>query len=152
MAEHTMSTVTKFKGARGSATDTSATELIKAAQSLYHKLHEGFTGTGVHRVPIAGDTSRLPYATGLKPLEKKLAWAAKFLASKMAGTQGLRREMGHRQFGARVEYGDCLFATVSPNEQHSALVLRLSRYRQNDPHVKDEGYVGVPLSHSPSGD
>ena len=57
----------------------------------------------------------------------------------MAGTQALRQVMGHGQFGARVVYGDCLFATVSPNEQHSALVLRLSRYRQNDPTVKHGG-------------
>ena len=48
----------------------------------------------------------------------------------------MRRVMGHCQFGARVEYGDCLFLTVSPNEQHSALVLRLSRYRRNDPAVR----------------
>ena len=33
-------------------------------------------------------------------------------------------------------YGDCLFVTISPNEQHSDLVLRLIRYRRNDPHVK----------------
>eukprot|EP00973_Karenia_brevis_P085298 11838158-Karenia_brevis.AAC.1 len=44
--------------------------------------------------------------------------------------------MGHRQFGARVNYGDCLFFTISPNEQHSALVLRLSRFRQNDPFTR----------------
>ena len=44
--------------------------------------------------------------------------------------------MGHRQFGARVVYGDCIFLTVSPNEQHSALVLRLSRYRKNDPFLQ----------------
>ena len=48
----------------------------------------------------------------------------------------MRQLMGHTQFGARVVYGDCLFATVSPNEQHSALVLRLSRYRRNDPYVR----------------
>ena len=45
--------------------------------------------------------------------------------------------MGHRQFGARVVYGDCLFITISPNEQHSALVLRLSRFRRNDPYVQN---------------
>ena len=44
--------------------------------------------------------------------------------------------MGHRQWGARVEHGDCLFLTVSPNEQHSSLVLRLSRFRRNDPYIK----------------
>ena len=35
-----------------------------------------------------------------------------------------------------MDYGDCLFFTVSPNERHSCLVLRLSRFRVNDPHIK----------------
>ena len=29
-----------------------------------------------------------------------------------------------------------VFLTVSPNEQHSAMVLRLSRFRQNDPYIQ----------------
>ena len=124
-AEHTMSLVTDFHGKIGAATKTSTTEQIKAAQNLYHVLHHGFTGKGVHRVPIAGDTTRLPFASGLTPLERKLAFAAKFMASKMGGSQALRQVMGHCQFGARVEYGDCLMVTVSQNEQHSALVLRM---------------------------
>ena len=56
-----------------------------------------------------------------------------FLARNQAGSQQLRQQMGHAEFGARVVYGDCLFYTLSPNEQHSAWVLRLSRYRLNDP-------------------
>ena len=138
-AEHTMSAVTRFTGKLGSATDTYASALIAAAQTLYDKLHNGFVGTGVHRVPIAGDMSRLPHANGLSALEKQLAWASKYLCAKMAGTQALRRVMGHMQFGARVEYGDCVFATTSPNPQHSALVLRLSRFRRNDPFVVHGG-------------
>ena len=139
VAEHTMSTVTSFLGKPQAAMKTSATDLIAAAQNLYHKLHSGFTGAGVHRVPIAGDTSRLPFATGLTPLEKKIAWASHFLRKQLPGTQQLRQTMGHRQFGARVNYGDCLFVTISPNEQHSALAFRLSRYRRNDPYVRCGG-------------
>ena len=45
--------------------------------------------------------------------------------------------MGHCHWGARVNYGDCLFFIISPNEKHSALVLRLSRYRPNDPCVTE---------------
>ena len=135
-AEHTMSTLTRFHGRLGSVTDTSTAALVEAARSLYDKLHSGFIGTGAQRVPVGGDMTRLPHANGLSPLEKKLAWASKFLAEKMGGTQALRQVMGHCQFGARVVYGDCLFATISPNEQHSALVLRLSRFRRNDPFVK----------------
>ena len=138
-AEHTMSVLGRFSGQRGSATDTSATKLIQALQNLYEHLQKGFVGHGVHRVPIAGDTTRLPFATGLTPLEKKLAWSASFLAKQLPGTQQLRRLMGHRQFGARVVYGDCIFITISPNEQHSALVLRLSRLRRNDPYVQQAG-------------
>ncbi len=32
-------------------------------------------------------------------------------------------------------YGNCDFFTISPNEQQSALVLKLSRFRENDPYV-----------------
>ena len=136
-AEHTMTSLAQFPGKRGSAVDTSAADLVKAAKNLYHHLHHGFTGTGVHRVPIAGDTTRLPFATGLTPLQKKLAFAQNFLAKHLPGSQQLRQLMGHTQFGARVGYGDCLFFTISPNELQSALVLLLSRFRPNDPYVRE---------------
>eukprot|EP00973_Karenia_brevis_P020795 2856826-Karenia_brevis.AAC.1 len=54
----------------------------------------------------------------------------------MACTQALRQIIRHRQFGAKVNYGDCLFFAISPNEQHSALVLRLSHLRHNDPFIR----------------
>ena len=135
-AEHTMVTLAPLFGKRNSATDTQAQDYIKAAQNLLHHVHHGFIGKGLHRTPIAGDTTKLPFAVGLTPLEKGLALSQHFLASHLPGTQQLRQIMGHRQFGARVVYGDCLFFTISPNEHHSALVLRLSRFRQNDPIVK----------------
>ena len=141
-----MSTLAPFHGQRGSATETSAQDYIKAAQNLMHHLHHGFTGSGVHRVPIAGDTTRLPFAVGLSPLEKRLARAQHFLAKHMGGSQQLRQLMGHTQFGARVNYGDCLFFTISPNVQHSALVLRLSRFRKNDPYVQHSGRMTRKLT------
>ena len=53
--------------------------------------------------------------------------------------------MGHAEFGARVVYGDCIFFTISPNEQHSALVLRLSRYRAQDPYLREAGEYASTL-------
>ena len=135
VAEHTMGLTAPFFSKRNAALDTTAEQYVAAAKSLCHHLHHGFTGRGVHRVPIAGDTTRLPFAVGLTPLEKRLAWAQHFLAQHLPGSQQLRQLMGHTQFGARVVYGDCIFFTVSPNEKHSALTLRLSRFRQNDPYV-----------------
>ena len=60
-----------------------------------------------------------------------MCWIAKHLP----GTQPLRQLMGHRQFGARVVYGDCLFLTLYPDPVKSAMVLRLGRYRKTDPYV-----------------
>ena len=128
MAEDTMTIVAPVLGKSNAAGQVSSAGLVKAAENLYHHLQHGFAGTGVHRMPIGGDTTRLPYAVGLTLLEKKMALAQHFLAQHMAGSQQqLRHLMGHRQFGARVTYGACVFMTISPNEQHSALVLRLSR-------------------------
>ena len=55
-----------------------------------------------------------------------------FSCANLPGVQQVRQLMGHQQFGARVNYGDVLFFTFSPNPQHSGLVLHLSRYREND--------------------
>ena len=74
----------------------------------------------------------------LNPLERRLAWTQHFMAQHLPGTQQVRQLMGHAHFGARVVFGDCIFFTISPNEQHSALVLRLSRFRANDPYLKYE--------------
>ena len=56
-----------------------------------------------------------------------------FKASRMPGTLPLRRLMGHCATGARIVHGEALFITWSPNEQQSALVLRLIRNRRADP-------------------
>ncbi len=99
-------------------------------------LHTGFIHSGSDRIPIAGDISKFAAAHGLTKFERQLATASKRLGEDLGGTQAVRLRMGSRQFGARMVYGDCLFATISPNEQHSALVLRLSRGRPNDPYVQ----------------
>ena len=108
-AEHTMGTLAPFLGKRNSATDSQAQDYFKAAQNLFHQLHNGFVGRGIHRTPIAGDTTKLPYAHGLSKVERRLAHAQVFLAQHLGGTQAVRRLMGHTQFGARVVYGDCIF-------------------------------------------
>ena len=51
----------------------------------------------------------------------------------MSRTQQIRLTMGHALFGARVEFGDPLFLTISPSSRHSGMCIRLSRYRRTDP-------------------
>ena len=143
-AEHTMGTLAPFFGQKNAATNTTTQEYIAAARNLFHHLHHGFIGKGLFRTPIAGDTTKLPFAIGLSPLEKRLALSQHFLSANLPGTQQLRQIMGHRQFGARVVYGDCVFFTISPNEHHSALVLRWSFSDLEASHIRD------PTEHPPT--
>ena len=141
-SEHIFAIAAPFAARRQGATDTSAKEVIDAMKNLYKHLQKGCVGSGVNRIPIKGDTTLLPRAKGLTPLERRLAVAHNFMAKEMSGTQQLRQLMGHTQFGARVVYGDCLFLTLSPNPQMSAMTLRLSRYRENVPYLQ-EGSAGT---------
>ena len=83
-------------------------------------------------MPVGGDINKLPYAEGLAPFEKRLARQIVFRAGHMPGNMAVRRTMRHRAGGAQVVYGYVLFITWSPNEQHSAIVLRLMRNRTAD--------------------
>ena len=119
--------------------DTSGAAYVADAQVLYDKLWHGYQRFGNLRVPIAGDTTRLQFAEGLTQRQRQMARVQRYLAEHFPGTQAVRHVMGHSHWGARVNYGDCLFFTISPNEQHSALVLKLTRYRRNDPFLKHAG-------------
>ena len=50
--------------------------------------------------------------------------------------------IGHALFGAGIQYGLPLFWIISPSSRHSGLVVRLSRYLQNDPYVSHENSKG----------
>ena len=106
---------------------------IKTMQKLYDVLCNGYVSTGSQRRRIDGDTTQLPFADGLTEEERRIAQKVNYLASHMPGNPMTRRVMGQVQFGARIIYGDCVFMTVSLNEQHSALVLRMMRGRRADP-------------------
>jgi hypothetical protein len=116
-----------------------ATANILAAAGLCKVLHTGHMVTkGGRKVPIAGDTTRLPFATGLTERQRALAKSVNYTASQQEGTQQVRVKIGKALLGARVTYGDCVFMTIAPNEKHSGLVLRLSRRRRNDPIIQTD--------------
>ena len=121
---------------RGSGLKPSAEEYVAMAQKLCQVLWQGHVRYGNIRVPLNGDTTRLHLAEGLSKTEKLLARRIGYMAGHFPGTQQVRRLMGHRHWGARVNYGDCLFFTISPNERQSSWVLKLSRYRVNDPFLR----------------
>ena len=104
-----------------------AAELSAAAAGLYEKLQKGYWWDGRKRRKINSDVSKLQYAQDLSPMERDLVRDLTFLSSKVAGSQQIRLDIGHGLFGARVEYGDPIFLTISPSSRHSGLVARFSR-------------------------
>ena len=125
-----------FSQRRNEAQDMHAKAWIQRAKKLSQTLWEGHQRIGNLRIPINGDTTRLPHAEGLTAQEKRMARAVSFKARHFPGTQQVRQLMGHCHFGARINHGDCLFFTISPNENQSALVLKVSRHRKADPFMR----------------
>ena len=121
-----------FRRKRGKPRNHDAAKYIEAMTNLHHRLWHGHVGSGILRTPIAGDTLKLPYAQGNMAFETQLARDVLFLSEQMPGTASVRRTMYHCATGAAVNYGSSIFITITPNEHHSALVLRLMRNRLND--------------------
>ena len=61
-----------------------------------------------------------------------------FLSKKFPGAQQVRLLIGHKLFGASIQYGVPLFWTISPSARHSGICIRLSRF------CKDDLYVTLP--------
>ena len=118
---------------RSRAGNVHAAELIEAATNLYKKLQDGHWWDGKKKRRINGDVSKLALATDLTEMERNLIKDLVFLQKKHAGTQQVRLMIGHALFGARVEFGDPFFVTISQSSRHSATAIRLSRFRQCDP-------------------
>ena len=123
-AEHIFALAAPQYLSKEGATKTACRSLVESAKNLAKHLQSGVVGSGPHRIPIKGDVTLLPRAAGLSNLEKQMARSMCWIAKHLPGTQALRQLMGHRQFGARVVHGDCLFITMSPDPVKSAMVLR----------------------------
>ena len=109
-------------------------ELATAATKLYEKLAKGFyTDAKGKRRNINNDFTKLYHCANLTETEQNLIRDMTFLSKKFSGTQQIRLMIGHALFGARVEYGEPWFFTISPSVRHSGLCVRLSRFRLSDP-------------------
>ena len=112
-----------------------------SAAMIYKLLWSGeYMAPNGKRTQIKGDVSKLPLAIGLTPTQKALLMNYRFLSSRIPGTRQIRRQINHLVFSARVFYGLPVFLTVTPSERHNGLMIRLTRYRRNDPAIQ----VGSP--------
>lgn len=97
---------------------------------MYKLLSEGRYHDGQRLRGIKYDASK-PAGADMGPIERALLKDVKLRGGAVSGTQQIRAIIGQSLFGATVECGLPIFMTVSPTMRHSALCVRLSRYRQH---------------------
>eukprot|EP00438_Fugacium_kawagutii_P033974 Skav228932 [mRNA] locus=scaffold2181:248822:258688:+ [translate_table: standard] len=106
--------------------EAGALELVKALGSTY-------TDVRGNARAVQGDVTKLPYVRHLRPAARKLLQHMRHTAQSLPGTQEARRQMRFEIGAMRVRYGVPLFITVSPDESHQWLFVRMARTRAADP-------------------
>eukprot|EP00438_Fugacium_kawagutii_P012955 Skav231714 [mRNA] locus=scaffold1306:362022:371836:+ [translate_table: standard] len=106
--------------------EAGAAQLVRALAGTYSDLH------GKPRA-VQGDVTKLRYVRNLRPAARKLLQHMKGTAKALPGTQEARRQMRFEIGAMRVRYGVPLFITVSPDEAHQWLFVRMARTRVSDP-------------------
>ena len=108
------------------ALENAAIEILRALKGTYA------TPDG-RRLPVNGSLTLAKYATGLSATARRILANMNHTARVIPGTQEARRQMRFEIQGMRVRYGTPIFVTVTPDEGHQLLYIRLSRHRRSDP-------------------
>eukprot|EP00435_Cladocopium_sp_Y103_P058343 s631_g20.t1 len=116
----------KFRRLSGSDVETGALQLVKALEGTY-------SDTRGRTRSVNGDVSKLAYVKNLGPAARKLLRNMRHIARALPGTQEARRQMRFEISAMRIRYGVPLFVTVSPDEAHQWLFVRMTRSRASDP-------------------
>ena len=116
----------KFKRLTGADLEAGALQLVKALDGSYIDTH------GATRA-VKGDIAKVQYVRNLQPAARKLLRNMRQVARSLPGTQEARRQMRFEITALRVRYGVPLFITVSPDEAHQMLFIRMARTRESDP-------------------
>ena len=82
---------------------------------------------------VNGDVTKLAYVRNLKPAARKMLQQMRGAARAIPGTSEARRQMRFEIQAMRVTYGTPIFITISPDEAHQWLFVRMSRARASDP-------------------
>ena len=121
-------------------------DLEDAAVSICKAMRGTYTGPDGIRRKVNGDMTKVRYAIEkLSSTAQKLVSNIEHTTRKIAGTHEIRRKMRHMTHSYRVIYGQPLFITMSPDEKHNIMYLKLSRTRQKDPvniHDQKGTYLG----------
>ena len=89
--------------------------------------------------PVGGDMTKLRHVPTLGDAARKVLYNVEARTRHIPGTHEVRKTMRHQTHANRVCYGTAIFITFSPSERDTSLMVRLTRARQCDPAVHQDG-------------
>ena len=110
--------------------------LLDALTLIWKKIEKNTAVVQKKTMPINGNLELLFKDDEVNAHGRNLLRSYLQCTKSIAGCQALRKRIGQILFGFRCVYGEVVFFTISPNRRHSALLLRLSRARENDVMLK----------------
>ena len=117
-------------------------DLEDAALQILRALHGTYKTPDNKQLPVNGSMTLVKYASGLSATARRIVANLSHTARAVPGTQEARRIMRFEIQGMRVRYGTPIFVTVTPDEGHQLLYIRLARHRQSDPVRLAESAIG----------
>lgn len=116
----------RFRQLTGEDIEAGAVHLVKSLTGTY-------VDTRGNARPVGGDVTKLQYVPNLGPAARKILQSLRQTSKGLPGTAEARRQMRFEIEAIRIRFGVPLFITVSPDEAHQWLFVRMSRTRASDP-------------------
>ena len=111
----------------------SASDMEKAAMELLAALSGQYMDASGRVHKVNGDLTKVGRVAGLSVVAQKMLRSISGTAKHLPGTQEARAKMRHEIEAMRVRHGTPIFVTMSPDETHQLLFVRLSRARSTGP-------------------
>ena len=108
-------------------------DLEQAAIEVYKALGGTCTGPSGKEMPVKNNFALLKYVPHLSSAARRLVANLTQTARAVPGAQESRRHMRFEIQAMRVRYGVPIFVTITPDEAHQLLYIRMSRTRSSDP-------------------
>ena len=115
-------------------------EIAEGGRELMGKLRNGkYRDITGELKPVGGDMTKLRHVPTLGDAARKVLYNVEARTRHIPGTHEVRKTMRHQTHANRVCYGTAIFITFSPSERDTSLMVRLTRARQCDPAVQQDG-------------
>ena len=134
---------TPVRDATGEWQTMTPTMLEDAACEIIQALKGSYRAPDGRSIPVQGNLNLVRFVPNISPTAQRILANLSHTARKVPGTQEARRIMRFEIQAMRIRYCTPIFVTVTPDEAHSLLYVRMSRHRRSDPIRRPEQHCNA---------